>query len=440
MFCSVKLTIYTLVLLAVTSVFGTVILQNGAPEQYIRLYGQRFYNVIRVFSLDDMYQAWWFLTLIVILCINIVVCSIERLSHTWKIIFPDRIRFNPDRFRKLKNLESFTMEKSFDSLSTRCEAVLTKFCGNVIKERTDSGLVMYAEKGRWTRIGVYVVHFSILLLLLGALIGNIFGFKANLRLDEGADSDTVMDAKHRAPIRLGFTIRCNDFDVKFYKNGAPEEYRSNLTIIENGRQVLTTDIRVNHPLRYKGINIFQASYGTIPSDSVTLDIIDSIDKGVITRVFKPGRKLVLPDNAGIFTLDGLVPHFDFMGHNLGQAFVGHIAGPDGKEVQIGLPMKYPSFDKMRRGRFAFVIKEFEKKYYTGLEVTKDPGIYYVYAGFIMIIIGCWITFFMSHQSWFIELEQQGDSSVKISLSGTSNRNPQGMKLKIRKLSNRLKEE
>jgi cytochrome c biogenesis protein len=87
-----------------------------------------------------------------------------------------------------------------------------------------------------------------------------------------------------------------------------------------------------------------------------------------------------------------------------------------------------------------LIKEFEKKYYTGLEITKDPGIYYVYAGFIMIIIGCWITFFMSHQSWFIELEPEGAESVRISLSGTSNRNPQGMKLKIRKLSNRLKEE
>ena len=369
-----------------------------------------------------------------------MVCSVERLSHTWKIIFPDRIRFNPDRFRKLKNFESFTVKRDFNLLSLHCETVLKKFCGKVIKKKTDSGLVMYAEKGRWTRIGVYVVHSSILLLLLGALIGNVFGFKANLRLDEGASSDTVMDAKHRVPVKLDFTIRCNDFDVKFYKNGAPEEYRSNLTIIENGRESLTTDIRVNHPLRYKGINIFQASYGTIPSDSVTLEIIDSSDKSTITRSLKPGRKLELPGNGGTFTLDGIVPHSDFMGHNLGQAFVGHIAGPDGKEIQIGLPVKFPSFDKMRRGRFAFVIKEFEKKYYTGLEITKDPGIYYVYAGFIMIIIGCWITFFMSHQSWFIELEPEGAESVRISLSGTSNRNPQGMKLKIRKLSNRLKEE
>ncbi|RLC14745.1 MAG: cytochrome c biogenesis protein ResB, partial [Deltaproteobacteria bacterium] len=92
-FCSVKLTVTTLVLLASTSIIGTVILQNGSEPDYLRLYGEAFYKVIRVFKIDDMYNAWWFLSLIIILCINIVVCSIERLSTTWKIIFPKKIKF-----------------------------------------------------------------------------------------------------------------------------------------------------------------------------------------------------------------------------------------------------------------------------------------------------------------------------------------------------------
>ena len=438
-FCSVKLAVYTLVFLAVTSIIGTVILQNGPQQEYIRLYGKAFYNLIKVFNLDDMYHAWWFLGLICTLCINIVVCSIERLSVTWKIIFPKKIKFNPARFRKLKNLETFKVNKDASLLSSDYETFLSKNVGTVIKEETESGIVMYAEKGRWTRIGIYVVHSSILLLLIGALIGSLFGFKANLQLDEGETSDTAFMVKKRVPVNIGFSIKCNDFDVKFYDTGAPEEFTSNLTIIENGKESFTKDIRVNHPLRYKGINIFQSSYGTARPDGIVLDIIRLSDKNVTTKTIKIGEEIQLPEGQGLFKLEGFLPHFDFRGNNLGEAFIGKITQKDGSSFQIGLPMKFPTFDKMRRGTFAFVVKEFEQKYYTGLQITKDPGIWYVYSGFILMIIGCWITFFMSHQSYFIEIEKNNTSFSKVSISGTTNRNSQAMKLKIKKIVIKLKD-
>ncbi len=438
-FCSVKLTVYTLLLLAATSVIGTVILQNGTEQQYIKLYGVGWANLIKVFNINNMYHAWWFLALIVILCINIVVCSIERLSFTWKIIFPKKITFNKDRFRKLKNIETFTVDAGPSSSVDRSEQFLSRTVGTVIKETTSAGSVLYSEKGRWTRIGVYIVHSSILLLLTGALIGSLFGFKANLQLDEGRTSDRAFLSKNRTAVPLGFSIRCNEFEVKFYDTGAPEEFRSNLTIIENGKEAFTRDIRVNHPLRYKGINIFQSSYGTAQPDSVNLDVIRQADKSQTTHTLKIGEIIQLPDGQGSFELEGFLPHFDFQGHNLGEAFVGKITGKDGKSLQIGLPMKFPTFDRMRKGPFAFVVKEFEQKFYTGLQVTKDPGIWYVYSGFILMIIGCWITFFMSHQSYFMEVEKIDDTRSKISISGTTNRNPQGMKFKIKKIVTKLKD-
>jgi len=437
-FCSVKLTVYTLLFLAVTSIIGTVILQNGPEQQYIRLYGEAFYNLIKVFNFDDMYHAWWFFLLIVILCINIVVCSIERLSITWKIIFPKKIKFNPKRFRKLKNLETFTLNKPVESLSGKYEAFLSGSVGTVIKKETEKSIALYAEKGRWTRIGVYVIHSSILLLLIGALIGSLFGFKANLQLDEGKMSSTAFITKKRMPVDLGFSIRCNDFEVKFYDTGAPEEFRSNLSIIEDGKESFSKDIRVNHPLRYKGINIFQASYGTAKPDSIELDVIKASDKSVTSHTLKIGEEIQLPGDQGNFKLEGFLPHFDFQKHNLGEAFIGTITQKDGSRFQIGLPMKFPTFDKMRKGKFAFVVKEFEQKHYTGLQITKDPGIWYVYSGFILMILGCWITFFMSHQSYFIEIEKNSENESRISVSATTNRNSQGIKLKIKKIVTKLK--
>lgn len=436
-FCSVKLAVYTLILLACTSIVGTVVLQNGTPQEYTRLYGQALYNIIKVFSFDDMYHAWWFLGLITLLCLNIIVCSIERLSSTWKIIFPKKVKFNAARFSKQKNLESFTSSKELSSITSECETFLSQTVGKIKKENTESGTTLYAEKRRWSRIGVYVVHSSILLLLIGALIGSLFGFKAHLNLDEGETSDTAFIVKKRTPVQLGFSIRCNDFDVKFYDTGAPEEFKSNLTIIENGRESFSKDILVNHPLRYKGINIFQSSYGTASPDSVTLDIIRLSDSSVTKKSLKIGEQIQLPEDRSSFKLEGLLPQFEFRGHNLGQTFIGTILKKDGTNIQVGLPIRFPSFDKMRKGKFAFVVSNFEQKHYTGLQITKDPGIWYVYSGFILLIIGCWITFFMSHDAYCIEIKNNKDKKLKINVSGITNRNAQAMKLKIKKTATKL---
>jgi cytochrome c biogenesis protein len=329
------------------------------------------------------------------------------------------------------------MNSNAVSLSQKYEHLLSRLIGKPIREQTDDSIVLYAEKGRWTRIGVYVVHASILLLLIGALIGAMFGFKADLRIDEGNTADTVFTQKG-SPVKLGFSIRCNDFEVKFYDTGAPEEFRSNLTILENGTESFTKDIRVNHPLRYKGINIFQASYGQAAPSSAVFDIVRLSDNMVSTHDLKIGETIQLPDDQGQFRLEGFIPHYDFRGQDLGAAFVGTIFPNDSKPFQIGLPLRYSKFDRMRKGTFAFTIKETVESYFTGLQVTKDPGIWYVYSGFVLMIIGCWVTFFMSHQSYMIEIQSSGDQESMVCISGTTNRNNQGMKLKIKKLIRQLK--
>jgi len=386
-----------------------------------------------------MYHAWWFLGLIVILCINIVVCSIERLSLTWKIIFPKKLSFNKDRFRKQKNLKSFSIQKNASTLSDIYNQVLSNKVGTVIVDDTDDSIVLYSEKGRWTRIGIYVVHFSILLLLMGALIGSLFGFKAHLNLDEGKTSTVAFDSQTGSPINLGFEIRFNDFNVQFYNTGAPKEFKSNLTILENGDESFTKDILVNHPLRYKGINIFQASYGSLPSDIAVIDVVRLSDNKVIAKKeLTVGDTIELPDNQGRFLLEGFINRSNFRNQDLGPAFVGKVFPVQGEPFQIQLPLRFSKFDRMRKGTFAFVINKTVEKYYTGLQITKDPGVWYVYAGFILMIVGCWVTFFMSHQSYMIEIQSSKDGESMVSVSGTTNRNTQGMKLKINKLLNQLK--
>ncbi|MCP4114925.1 MAG: cytochrome c biogenesis protein ResB [Desulfobacteraceae bacterium] len=439
-FSSVKLTVVVLLSLAFTSIIGTLIPQNASEVFYLKKYGQGWYQVFTSLDIVDMYNSWWFLLLLGLLAVNIIVCSFERLGYTWKIIFPKKVVFRLERFRRLKRKESFACDRAPDDLAASYEAFLEKRIGRVIRETTDTGTALFAETGRWTRIGVYVVHLSIILLLAGAVIGSIWGFKGRVSIPEGDTTDVIeLRQGEHEHLTLDFAVRCNSFDVSFYDTGAPKEFKSNITLLEDGNEVLTSDILVNHPLRYKGISLYQSNYGTASARNVTLSVT-SRDSGMVYQEHLEFNKpMDLPENQGRFVMERFAPGYNFRGHNLGEVFVGRMIAPDATETSVILPLKFPTFDKMRGGRLIFAVEDFEKQHYTGLQVNKDPGVWYVYAGFALMIIGCWVTFFMSHQSYCVEIKNQDGADTLVEISAVANRNSQSLKLKTAKLASTMKE-
>lgn len=83
-FASVKLAVVVLLMLAATSVIGTLIPQNAPTEAYIDTYGVFVSRLLSVFDLFNMYHSGWFQFLIALLAINIVVCTIRRWPGVWK--------------------------------------------------------------------------------------------------------------------------------------------------------------------------------------------------------------------------------------------------------------------------------------------------------------------------------------------------------------------
>jgi len=432
-FSSIKLTIIILLLLAVTSIFGTLIPQNENPAAYIQTYGEFLFRLFRVLDIFDMYHSWWFQMMIGMLTINIVVCSLKRFPATWKIVSAKTPRFNPGRGRKSVEYQEFSDKRSPAELVKAYKPYISgKFRFNRI-ESSDSGYFMVAEKGRWTRLGVYSVHLSVLLLLIGALIGSILGFDGYVNIPEGEAVDRIQLRNSSKSLPLGFKIRCDDFNVSFYDSGTPKEFRSRLTVLENGQAAVQKDIIVNDPLRYKGINMFQSSYGSMQPKNLVLNFTNRKTGNRYRQKATIGQTFEMPESTGKFTVREFRGDYQIGNINVGNTFVGVLERPDTEAIEVALPLKFPTIDKMRKGVWIISVEEIEQRYYTGLQVTKDPGVNIVYAGFIIMILGCYVAFFMSHQKVAVEVMQSANSS-SVRVSGTASRNSLSMQKRVQKIA------
>ena len=438
LFASVRLTIIVLLSLAVTSIVGTIIPQNKRPEAYLNEYGEFLYSILSVFDIFDMYHSWWFQALLLMLTVNVVVCSTHRFSALWKILSVKNPFFNVSKFRNLSNKEEFTDSRSPEDLKRIYVPIVSRSFRYRRIEETDNGLCIFAEKGRWTRAGVYVIHFSVVLLLIGGLIGSIFGFKGFVNIPEGKTIDNIRLYNTGKAQKLNFKIRCDNFNIKFYDSGAPSEYRSTLTILEQGKSVLTRNIIVNHPLRYKGINIFQSSYGELPPREITLNFKDRATGMSHKKKVSVGQQFDIPGDMGQFVIKGHRDSYGFRGHNLGKTFMGILTPNNGSLVHVILPVRFPFFDdRIRNDDLIISVEDYDHSYYTGLQVTRDPGVLVVYSGFVIMIIGCFITFFVSHQRLCVEISKSGKKS-RIMVAGTANKNKLGMQSRIKKIAKSLR--
>jgi len=456
-FSSVKLSVFLLLTLAVVSIIGTIVPQGQMSEFYISRFGQLWGPIITLIGVDDTYHSFWYRLLMGLLSINIIICSLDRITSTWGIIFPKKIHVSEKRFRNKSDRITFDLMDTVGQIREAMSHYLSKKLSHCELKSTDKGFYFYGETGRKSRLGVYAVHLSVLIMIFGGIMGSFLGFESYIQIAEGDQKSSVIIAKNQE-LALPFAIRCDDFSVSFYENGSPSEFKSIISIVKKNQVVLTKPILVNHPLRFEGINIFQSSYGLM-----TPEYKEEIPETVIlffqnskTRLSYPvkakmNQRMEMPEGKGFFTIQNYQSSYNFSGHALGPTLTLLLESKPSTASNaqvtpqiIMIPVQYDSFDRMRQGHFAisvmnesaFRIPESEKLYYTGLQITKDPGVWFVYAGFIMMLLGVFVTFFISHRQFFVELVEKSPGACQVFISGVSNKNKLGMAQKL----NRFKED
>ena len=422
LFRSLKLTIALLILLAVLSIIGTIITQNATSAEYIQRYGINLYNVLNFFNLFDMYHSWWFSAILILLVINLIACSVRRIPGILSQVFhgPETKELEDSMVRTLPYVEKVRTSTP-SKREEEVRSYVKKWLRSPDRIETESSVTLYSEKGRFSRLGVPITHLSILIILIGGLMGSLFGFRGFVNVMEGETVDRVFlrvkDDEIARP--LGFKVRCDDFSLTYYdlpgrKEKHVKEYTSILTILENGQDVLKKAVQVNHPLHYKGLAFYQASYGTIHNVSLGVQRRDKKEK-VVLRLMEGETAPIANSNTQIRLL-----RYAPQVHTFGEGVQVVLFKPNQEPRPFWLLKNFPQLGQQRGDEFFLTFEGFTEKEYTGLQVTRDPGVWIVWVGSGLMIFGFIVSFFFSHQRIWAKLPKSSEG--EIILAGSTNKN------------------
>ena len=427
---SVKLSFFIFIILAVASIAGTVLPQKAQPQVYMELYG-RMGNLVLGLGLDDAYHAPWFVFLMALLIVNLIICTIKRLPHVIKIVNQDPAL---DLKRFPKPQESLEIPGGLAEMIGRAGKLLTGKLGAPLSRQEPEGTVLFSHKGAWTRYGVYVVHASVLIIFTGAIISNIFGMNGTLVIHEG-QSEKAAELDDGSTYPLGFEVRLDKYTETYYEKfkNTPSEFRSDLSFIQNGKEAAKAVVRVNHPFEFGGVTFYQSFRGQSPTE-FKASMIRGDKSQEVELFWRKWAPLPGGGRAGIMEFREEI--------NMGGKYKGPFARiliEDEKGQQHQLSAFAPGFS-LPKGMGGdshdtkFEILSSKVTWYTGLQVKKDPGVWWVWIGCGLMVLGFLITFYGSHKKVWIKITPQENQRCRVELSGSVNKNRPAMRRLLKGLA------
>lgn len=429
-FISLRLTIALLIILSAVCVIGTVVPQNEPPQTYQRAYAPTTYAALKTLGFTDLYHAWWFTGLLAAFTLNLIACSLHRLPRVLRQTARTDPVLTDERIQTLAPVKTFKLKQFSPDDAPAIAEALRRHCARPVMVSSGETLHFFSEQGRWAPFSFYLTHVGLVIIIIGALAG-VFGFQGFMRLAEGETSSVVVEKKSTAPQQLDFAVRCDAFEVTYYeKTGTPRDYVSTLTVLEDGRDVLTKKIEVNDPLVYKGIYFYQSSYGIAPGGEATVRITprgEATGREYRMPVGKRFRIDETPDEAEIehlipdFALDEQGSFFSRSEEPRNPAVRMVIYSPGKEPYRLWAFAQFPDFHRKPDAPCDVQFLHFHPRYYTGLQVTRDPGVWIVWAGCAALIAGIFGALFSSHRRIWLRIIRQADGATA-TLAGACTKN------------------
>jgi cytochrome c biogenesis protein len=447
---SIKLAIILIIILAVASIVGTLLPQAPRGLDSAQ-YGEWLANVSgHIGSLTGLldqlqgfklYRSFWYLALILFFSVNIIVCTLTRLSAKWKRAVRPVVAGDPKTLLALKNKERIKKNVPLAAAQAAAEGRFKARRYKVRAEASGSRVSLLARKRIGGIFGSDVVHVGLLIIVAGGLVSALLSIRGNMQLREG---------EVQAAPGAAFSIRLDKFSMIYYDDARitdPEQrqvksYISQVTVLEGAREVLSRAIEVNHPLNYKGYNFYQSSYGF---DQGGQPEAAPVDLSFELKSFEGGRyeiwakKASVPDFLKKVTLEigeravldeaqgvavSVIKYLPDFVLGEGNQPESRSDQPNNPAVQIEgfqgperifsgwLFAKYPDFAQMHAaGKTGGAAKPFSV-----LEAAKDPGVPLIWLGCLLVMAGLGLAFYWP--TWEIKaVLEETKGQTEITLGG-----------------------
>jgi cytochrome c biogenesis protein len=426
---SIRLALLSLLLLALASIIGTLLPQQQPWGYYQEKFGSLLAAALWRLGLFDIYRSPLFLAIIGLLILNLIACSLKRLPETLRLFHsrPGLQKFQalPKRLRV-----TWSRPDTPDLLAHTLHRTLGR---PLVVPENDSTWYLY-RLGRWGRLGPYLIHLSIIIVVLGGLVGKFWGFQGQMNLQEGQSSNILDLADPQGPKTLDFAVRLDHFQVRFYPNGTPQEFRSDLTFVKQGQEVKQAVCRVNDPVSFENLTFYQSSYNAVPKGPVTLEV--TLKDKTFTIEAPLRERVMLPDNQGMVILWRVESNVMGFGPAVQLAYRPENRG----HPQIFWVLANSSLEQPQQpGPHIFRVKKLDLTYSSGLLVKYDPGVWLVYTGFISMLPGFWLAFFVPRQRWAVAVQPQGKGKYALTVYGAGDRHKYAFQQRLARLQAKLEE-
>jgi cytochrome c biogenesis protein len=273
-------------------------------------------------GLFDVYGSWWFMAIYALLMVSLVACLLGRYRAFWRVLRARPRSGGP--LARFPHYHEGVVSAEPERALAGAERVLRRRRFRLGRE--DGTLA--GEKGHLREGGSLVFHTAFVLLLVGIAAGKAFGFSGQVAVVEGeafTDAhvayDAIREGRYFNERHRGFTVALDEFDVTWHANGVPKDFVSHVRVLEDGRLVRRATVRVNSPLTYRGVRVYQLAWGWAPR----------------VRVVQRGQ--VLFDAPVVFLQD-----------SRSGAWRGVVKAPAAKPFQLGLDMWFFSDIDLVRDR------------------------------------------------------------------------------------------
>ena len=391
LFADLRFSIFTLLLISSCSVIGTVIEQDQSIETYKinypltnPVFGFLSWDKILYFGLDHVYQTWWFLFLIFLFGCSLVLCSFLQQLPSLKVARRCQFFRTNNTFYKLNNYTILTT-RSFSKIlaSIKTEQY------SIFQQKN----LVYSYKGLIGRIAPIVVHFSMILVLVGTIVGSLFGFKAQeiVPKTENFHIQNIL-ANGTLTIIPQNVARVNDFWITYTKTKTISQFYSDISILNNkGNEIKRKTISVNYPFIHNGIYYYQTDWNliglrfkNINNQTIEYPLINaSPNQEKIWLTWISNNQLT--QNGIILLVDNLEGYCSIYNEN-GQ-FLGNLEINETLNLNQNLTL-------------------LEILSSTGLQIKTDPGIPLIYSGFFFLMISTLMSYITYSQVWILQKNNQ----------------------------------